>query len=240
MRIVGRKAFRVIYFYLMTAGLPVLLMHLAMENERLCALAYLCAILLAFPISLLPGKIAKEKIPLRMPVAFAAAGAVIAAAIAFAIHCELFFLRGIFAGIIMALLMIFAVREAALEYGQWTSTQGASIGLVLYLFAGAATASLVEAPRYESREQAEDAFALFKSRADNFGILGCILHNQVASFLGGCKSCIQLFAGFDDQFFFSHFFCLLFYFYCFICFIRFINIEGDSPQQTPFWSTILP
>ncbi|MBQ3223606.1 MAG: hypothetical protein IJB41_08340 [Clostridia bacterium] len=146
MRIVGRKAFRVVYFYLMTAGLPVLLMHLAMENERLCALAYLCAILLAFPISLLPGKIAKEKIPLRMPVAFAAAGAVIAAAIAFAVHNELFFLRGIFAGIIMALLMIFAVREAALEYGQWTSTQGASIGLVLYLFAGAATASLVEAP----------------------------------------------------------------------------------------------
>ena len=61
---IGRKLFRTVYFYLMTAGLPVLLIHLAMENEARSAIFYAIAIALSFPLSLLPGRI-KGKVPLR-------------------------------------------------------------------------------------------------------------------------------------------------------------------------------
>lgn len=146
MRIFARKVFRVVYFYLMTAGLPVLLMHLALEDERLSAIVYALAILIALPLSLLPGKIIRKKVPLRVPIAVLCGVAILILSMTLAVQKELFFLRGAFAGLIMALLMFFAMREATLEYPLWTGQHGASIGLILYLIGGAITASLVEAP----------------------------------------------------------------------------------------------
>jgi len=141
----GRKLFRTVYFYLMTAGLPVLLINIAMENERFSAIAYAAALFLALPLSLIPGKLF-GRIPLRVPVSAVTAAAVLVGMMFYAYNTGLFFLRGAFAGIIMALMLLFSVRDATMEYPQWTGPHGMSIGLILYLISGAGVASLVEAP----------------------------------------------------------------------------------------------
>ncbi|MDO4740303.1 MAG: hypothetical protein Q4A66_06515, partial [Eubacteriales bacterium] len=146
MRVFLRKVFRVVYFYLMTAGLPVLLMHLALENERLSAALYAGALLLALPLSLLPGKVLRGRLPLRFPRAALLGVLIIAGTTAFAVQNSFFFLRGTLAGAIMALMMLFSMREATLEFPLWTGQHGASIGLVLYLFGAGVTGSLVPAP----------------------------------------------------------------------------------------------
>lgn len=142
---IGRKLFRTVYFYLMTAGLPVLLIHLALETEARSAIFYAIAIALSFPLSLLPGRI-KDKVPLRFPMTIIAAVLIAVGMTGYAASEGLFFLRGTFSGVIMGLLMLFGMREATLEHPQWTGQHGASIGLILYMIAGAATAALLEAP----------------------------------------------------------------------------------------------
>lgn len=141
----GRKLYRTVYFYLMTAGLPVLLIHLALENDRLSVIVYAAAMFLALPLSILPGKLF-GKVPFRVPVSFLTSAAVLVGTVFIAIAEGIFFLRGAFAGGIMAILLLFSMRDATLDYPQWTGTHGMSIGLILYLIAGAAAASLIEAP----------------------------------------------------------------------------------------------
>ena len=131
------KAFRTGYFYLTTAGLPMLASTLAINDVHLSAIAYAAAIALAFPVSLLPGHIgSKRYVPLRLTVAVLLAAAMAAAGTLFALHDGQFFLRGTFWGMLCGVLFFFAVREACAELPMWTGIHGCVIGIVGYIAPG--------------------------------------------------------------------------------------------------------
>ncbi len=126
------KAFRTLYFYLITAGFPSLLLSVLIGNSVVAIPAYLFGILLCFPLSLLPGHIGKRNLPLRVPVMVAAAIAIAVQSTIFASNLGLLFARGTGFGVLIGVLMLFCVRDACLEYPLWTGQYCATIGVVLY------------------------------------------------------------------------------------------------------------
>ena len=131
------KAFRTVYFYLVTAGLPTFASFLAINDARMAVIGYAAAMALAFPVSLLPGRVGKTRfVPLRVPAAVVLAAAMAAFGTLWALRDGQFFLRGIFWGALCGVLFFFAVREACAEYPLWTGVHGGVIGIVLYAVPG--------------------------------------------------------------------------------------------------------
>lgn len=141
-----QKLYRTFYFYLVTAGLPVLLLYLLLGNARLSAALYAFMIALAFPISLLPGHVGKSYIPLRFPIAVFLALLAVAMQTHLSVQMGIFFLRGALSGLITGIMMLFAVRETSLSTPTWTGHNGALIGLVLYAVPGVALSLLMKEP----------------------------------------------------------------------------------------------
>lgn len=131
------KAFRVAYFLLVTSGLPMLIGFLLLDKAPDAAAIYAAAIALVFPLSLLPGRVGKKRsYPLRFPATMAFALITVLFTTFWAARLELFFVRGMVYGAVVGALSLFALREACLEYPTWTGSQGATIGIVLYLIPG--------------------------------------------------------------------------------------------------------
>lgn len=135
MNMIKQKAFRVFYFYLVTAGLPVMFMNLALENAKMAPVMYAIMIALAFPLSLLPGRVGKG-FPLRITITAAVALSVVIGMFFVSQKIGMFFIRGMLSGIIAGVLMLFCVREACLDVPVWTGMHGPSVGLILYIIPG--------------------------------------------------------------------------------------------------------
>lgn len=130
------KALRVLHFLLMTAGAGYYVCYLFLDDPRHAVLLYTAAMLLAFPLSSLPGALGKVRAyPLRVP-AGVVTGLLLTAGTYFVFGSDLMFIRPILAGLISAVMMMFAVREACLEYPSWLGQQSAIIGTILYIIPG--------------------------------------------------------------------------------------------------------
>lgn len=145
------KAFRTLYFYLITAGLPTLMCSVLLGNARLGIIGYAVGILLAFPLSLLPGHIGKNRsVPLRFPYSLAVCILIIVLGAVCAIQTGVLHLRGAIAGAVAGVLMLFCVRDVCAEDPVWTGQHCATIGIVLYGVPGVAFMVLEQDPMLEN------------------------------------------------------------------------------------------
>lgn len=133
---VRTKAFRTLYFYLITAGLPSMICSRLIGSAPTGILCYAAGLLMAFPLSLLPGHIGKTNAPLRFVWSIAVCILYTALSTLYCLNNSLFFLRGAAFGLIIGVLMLFSIRDACAQEPVWTGSNCATIGLVLYAIPG--------------------------------------------------------------------------------------------------------